>query len=177
MKRRSLPHTSQILIECLFLNYRLFRLVQSEPYKTFSLSIFLFQLSHLFFFSFQQTGIYRLFPFLSKFFLRAISVGKIEPIKGTSCIPIIIPPTVPTVSTFFPITKSINITVIGNALNPQIYHILPQYLWANSHVSLFFIDMEVLYPNTPLIVFGTFFIKCLPKPIIVNGRSKSIINI
>ena len=33
------------------------------------------------------------------------------------------------------------------------------------------------YPNTEFISFGAFFIKYLPKPIIVNGRSKSIINI
>ena len=44
-------------------------------------------------------------------------------------------------------------------------------------MSLFFIDIEVRYPNTELISFGAFFIKYLPKPIIVNGRSKSIINI
>ena len=31
--------------------------------------------------------------------------------------------------------------------------------------------------NTEFISFGAFFIKYLPKPIIVNGRSKSIINI
>jgi len=42
---------------------------------------------------------------------------------------------------------------------------------------LFFIDIEVRYPNTEFISFGAFFIKYLPKPIIVNGRSKSIINI
>lgn len=44
-------------------------------------------------------------------------------------------------------------------------------------MSLFFIDIEVRYPNTEFISFGAFFIKYLPKPIIVNGRSKSIINI
>ena len=37
--------------------------------------------------------------------------------------------------------------------------------------------IEVRYPNTEFISFGAFFIKYLPKPIIVNGRSKSIINI
>ena len=42
---------------------------------------------------------------------------------------------------------------------------------------MFFIDIEVRYPNTEFISFGAFFIKYLPKPIIVNGRSKSIINI
>ena len=44
-------------------------------------------------------------------------------------------------------------------------------------MSLFFIDIEVRYPNTEFISLGAFFIKYLPKPIIVNGRSKSIINI
>lgn len=44
-------------------------------------------------------------------------------------------------------------------------------------MSLFFIDIEVRYPNTEFISFGAFFIKYLPKPIIVNGRSKSIISI
>ena len=42
-------------------------------------------------------------------------------------------------------------------------------------MSLFFIDIEVRYPNTEFISLGVFFIKYLPKPIIVNGRSKSII--
>lgn len=31
-----------------------------------------------------HTGIYRLVPFLSKFFFNAISVGRIDPIKGIS---------------------------------------------------------------------------------------------
>ena len=34
--------------------------------------------------SVRQTGIYRLVPFLSKFFFNAISVGRIDPIKGIS---------------------------------------------------------------------------------------------
>ena len=33
---------------------------------------------------FCSTGIYRLVPFLSKFFFNAISVGRIDPIKGIS---------------------------------------------------------------------------------------------
>ena len=34
--------------------------------------------------SVRQTDIYRLVPFLSKFFFNAISVGRIHPIKGIS---------------------------------------------------------------------------------------------
>ena len=34
--------------------------------------------------SVRQTDIYRLVPFLSKFFFNAISVGRIDPIKGIS---------------------------------------------------------------------------------------------
>lgn len=83
-----------------------------------------------------QTGIYRLVPFLSKFFFNAISVGRIDPIKGISWTPQIIPPILPTQSSFFPITKSMNITVIGNITIPQTYQTLPQYLWANSHAKL-----------------------------------------
>ena len=37
-----------------------------------------------FIFSIIQTRIYRLVPFLSKFFFNAISVGRIDPIKGIS---------------------------------------------------------------------------------------------
>ena len=83
-----------------------------------------------------QTGIYRLVPFLSKFFFNAISVGRIDPIKGISWTPQMIPPILPTQSSFFPITKSMNITVIGNITIPQTYQTLPQYLWANSHAKL-----------------------------------------
>lgn len=35
-------------------------------------------------FSVSKIGIYRLVPFLSKFFFNAISVGRIDPIKGIS---------------------------------------------------------------------------------------------
>ena len=52
--------------------------------------------------------------------------------KGISCTPQIIPPTVPTQSLFSPITKSKNITVIGNIINPLKYHILPQYFSSGS---------------------------------------------
>ena len=41
-------------------------------------------LNHIPFKRYIQTGIYRLVPFLSKFFFNAISVGRIDPIKGIS---------------------------------------------------------------------------------------------
>lgn len=101
----------------------------------FHLNLLSFFISYIFLRN-MQTGIYRLVPFLSKFFFNAISVGRIDPIKGISWTPQIIPPILPTQSSFFPITKSMNITVIGNITIPQTYQTLPQYLWANSHAKL-----------------------------------------
>ena len=46
-----------------------------------------------------------------------------------------------------------------NRIEPQTSHILPQYLCAKAHVSLFFIDIDVRYPNTVLIFVGGLFVK------------------
>ena len=97
--------------------------------------------------------------------------------KGTSCTPQITPPAVPTTCMLFPNTKSKNITVTGSNIHPQTYHIFPQYLLANDQVSLFFTDMAVRYPKSAFGSFGLFFIKYLPKPIIVSGMIKSISSI
>ena len=88
-----------------------------------------------------------------------------------------IPPKFPTVSSFCPITKNMGKIDIGSKIIPQVYHSFPQYLWANSQVSLFFIDILVRYPNARLISFGVFFRNIFPKPIIVTGMRLFIISI
>ena len=73
-------------------------------------------------------------------------------------------------------TNTRGITDIGNNINPYLNHNFPQNLCANSHVSSFFIDIVVLYPNVLLIFLGAFIENSLPMTIIVNGMSKSIIS-
>ena len=69
---------------------------------------------------------YRLSPFLSKVFLSAISVGKIDPIRRISCTPKIIKPAMPTQFIFLLITKSMSMIVSGSITTPQVYLTLPQ---------------------------------------------------
>ena len=130
---------------------------------------------------FLQTWIYRLVPFLSKFFFNAISVGRIDPIKGISWTPQIIPPILPTQSSFFPITKSMNITVIGNITIPQTYQTLPQYLWANSHSLLIcaynpnYNDSYVIKNSTSIFNFISYHNSvCLLLPWDYSKRSSNV---
>lgn len=124
-----------------------------------------------------STGLCRLRPFWSKVFFSALSVGIITPANGIICSKHTAPPTVPTTSAVLPSTRSRETAVTGSRANPHVHHNFPQYLWANTQVSLFFMDIGVLYPNRGLISLGAFFIKYLPNPIIVTGINPSTTSI
>ena len=85
-----------------------------------------------------------LLPFSSKLFFKAFSTGYIVPTKGINCIKHIIVAIISTVSLLAFITVNIRITEINNKINPHFIHSFPQYLFANTQVSLFFIDILVL---------------------------------
>ena len=84
-----------------------------------------------------------LLPSLSKVFLSAFSVGKIGAIRIIKSITITIEPTVATISSPLPMTKSMGKTEMGSSSHPRRNHSLPSYWLANSQVSLFFIDILV----------------------------------
>lgn len=85
-------------------------------------------------------------PFLSNNCLSFFSVGKTGNISGKSCIKQITPPTVPIVWIWLFQTNNREITESGNKNNPIVNHHFPKYGCANTHVSLLFIDIAVLYP-------------------------------
>lgn len=66
-------------------------------------------------------------------------------------------PTFPTQLFPFPKTHAKTITVTGIITSPLTYQSFPQQRCAYFQVSLFFIDIAVLYPYIPLISFGGFF--------------------
>ena len=126
---------------------------------------------------FQPVRSHLLFPFLSNLLLSAASVGKIEPVSRSICTTQRIPPAVSTQSLLFPMTGRRKIAVTGSMTHPQTCQIRPQYRWANSQVSRFFMDIGVRYPHRALISAGGCFRKRLPRMIIVIGIRRSMSSI
>ena len=116
------------------------------------------------------------FPFWSNSCLSFFSVGKTGNTRGKRCVKHT-PPTVPIMWIWLFQTNNREITESGNKNNPIVNHHFPKYGCANTHVSLLFIDIAVLYPYMWLIFFGGLVTNILPNPIIVMGISKSMISI
>ena len=124
-----------------------------------------------------QIGIYRFVPSSLKLFFNAFSVGKIDPIKNTSCITMIIILKIPIVSSLAH-KKGICINIVGpNRPIPTFHQSFPAWSCANLQISIFIIDILVRYPTTPLIFFGQCFHIILPAIIIIAGIIQSHIKI
>ena len=116
-------------------------------------------------------------PFESKFRLSALSVEIIDTKRQTSCTVQNMRLTVSATSVSTRDNNRNKTNVTSRRTVPTMSHTFPQYLCANSHVSLFFIDIVVLYPNKWFIFFGALFVKYNPKANIVTGIKRSQISI
>ena len=118
---------------------------------------------------------FTLFPSLSNSLFKALSVHTIEQNNNIICNKTIIVSTIDTNSKSLLITNNIIKRVTGNDIKPNLTQISPQYWWANLQVSIFFIDLEVLYPQIPLIFLGLFLLKYIPTTSKINGINKETI--
>ncbi len=116
-------------------------------------------------------------PSSVKFLRSARSVRITGTISTVHCIAQSTPPTIPMT---FSETRKKGICAAADTtrrIQPVRHQSCPQYVCANFHVSIFFMERVVRYPTIPLIFPGECFHIILPQTIINIGTSRSHTNI